>query len=128
MRYHNPHIVLLGVVIFASGASATKARQTLRGNVERDLKGAAPVFESFIRHAEAVGVAARDNGLLVHELELKIRENPKFWEIRAGKADKATVVPATAKKVAGDIEALLKEIFSRAKSKRIELMKEGLWP
>lgn len=129
MREYNPHIVLLGVVVFASGASATKARQTLRENVEKDLRGGAPVFKTFIRHAEAVGVAARDNGLLVHELEMKVRENPKFWEIRAGTADeKAIVVPATAKKVAGDIEDLLKEIFSSAKTKRLELTKEGLWP
>lgn len=129
MRTLNPHMVLLGIVIFASGTGATKTRESLRGKVEHDLKGGAPVFTAFIRHAEAVGVAARNNGLLIHELEQRLRDNPKFWELRAGTADKSTVVvPETARKVAGDIESLLKEIFSRAKNKRMELTKEGLWP
>lgn len=129
MRNYNPHIVLLGVVVFATGTGATKARQTLRDNVEKDLKKGAPVFKTFIRHAEAVGVAARENGLLIHELEMKISQNPKFYEIRAGTADdKAIVVPETARKVAGDIEDLLKEIFSSARSKRTELTEKGLWP
>ncbi|SFQ30103.1 ParA family protein [Amycolatopsis rubida] len=149
MRHVNPCLVLLGVVVFASSTNATNLRASLRDGVEDDLKGSAvPFFESFVRYAEAVGAAARKYGALAHELEAMLIEGTKpvaaggyklDWQYKAEEAErmkeenpeqalkKVPVVPGTAKRVAGDIEAVLQEMFSEAKQKRKQLKQEGLW-
>lgn len=128
MRSHNPFVVLLGVFVFASGTGSTRIRGHLRGEVERDLGGADLLFNAFIRHSEGVGRDVRFRGEPVFELERRIGENPAFWELRAGTADRTRLVSGTAAGVAEDYAALVKEIFARAQSVQRRMAAEGSWP
>lgn len=67
-RAHNEYLRLLGVVLFATNSSATKVQKNIKDNLEKDLRGAAPVFEQYIRHVEAAAVKARDLGKVPQEL------------------------------------------------------------
>ena len=56
--------------------------------------------------------AARERGLLVHELDDEVRKGPSWWQIRRGEAE-GTNTPRTASGVAEDFLALATEIVAR---------------
>jgi cellulose biosynthesis protein BcsQ len=64
----NEALTLLGVVLFATGSSATRVKAVIREHLMGDLRGAAPVFETDIRHVEAAAVQARLRGMVPQEL------------------------------------------------------------
>ncbi|GGN46347.1 hypothetical protein GCM10011578_099180 [Streptomyces fuscichromogenes] len=64
----NPMLRLLGVVVFATASAATKVQQKIRGQLTKDLDGAAGVMEQTIRHVEAAAVACRTHGQVPQEL------------------------------------------------------------
>ncbi|MFC7220986.1 ParA family protein [Streptomyces polyrhachis] len=111
-RKVNSSLGLLGVVLFASGSRSSQIRRRARDKIGEVLGSDFYMFESTIRHAEAVGVDARDRGLLVHELEVAAANNPAFWELRAGDSDKP-VISKTSSSVAEDFAQLAREIFTR---------------
>lgn len=111
----NPDLELLGVVLFGSGSGSTKIRSRAREFIAEELgTDAGVIFDTYIRHAEGVGVDARDRGLLAHELERAIANNPKFWEVRAGTATPGSTVSLTSASVAEDLANLAREILLRA--------------
>lgn len=109
----NPTLELLGVVLFGSGSSASAIRREVRQDVETELGQGAPMFESVVRHSEAVSRQSRQRGLLVHELEQAAANNPAFWQLRTGEASRDQVVTSTSASVAGDLAALTREMFTR---------------
>ncbi|MFG2306698.1 ParA family protein [Actinacidiphila glaucinigra] len=109
----NPALELLGVVLFASGSSSKAIRREVRRDVEAVLGAEAPMFTTVVRHSEAVAKQARDRGLLVHELEQEAANNPAFWKLRTGEADRSQVVSATSASVAEDLAGLTREMFGR---------------
>ncbi|MFJ3465843.1 ParA family protein [Achromobacter spanius] len=113
-RKVNPALELLGVVLFGTGTSSTQIRSRARRYVAEELgSDEGIIFDAFIRHAEGVGVDARDRGLLAHELERAIADNPKFWEVRAGTAT-GPAVSRTSASVAEDLANLAREVLLRA--------------
>lgn len=68
-RTRNPTLALLGVLLTGSGTTATTAREHARTDIDAIFGGHAPLFDSFVRHAESPATAARSRGLLAHELE-----------------------------------------------------------
>ncbi|MBP5880702.1 ParA family protein [Streptomyces scabiei] len=113
-RKVNPQLQLLGVVLFASGSASTQIRKRARDWVAEELGTDTFMFESAIRHAEAVGVDARARGQLVHELEEAVASNPKFWDLRAGRVQRDQMVSATSASVAEDFANLAREVLTRA--------------
>lgn len=112
-RKVNPRLQLLGIVLFASGSASTAIRRRARQRIIEELGTDAFMFETVIRHSEAVGVDAREYGKLVHELEEAVANNPKPWDLRAGKAT-GQVVSTTSASVAEDLATLAREILTRA--------------
>lgn len=108
-RQDNPELGLLGVVLFNVPASGTRILAETREFLQVELGDLAPVLRTPIRQASAAARAARDRGLLMHELvELP---QPKWWEIRRG--DKvASGIPASAENVAADYLAVAEEILT----------------
>jgi chromosome partitioning protein len=70
------------------------------------------VLRSMIRHSEATAHAARERGLLVHELDDEVRKGPSWWQIRRGEAE-GNNAPRTASGVAEDFHSLATEIVAR---------------
>jgi chromosome partitioning protein len=129
MREHNPYLMLLAVFVFASGTGSTKIRRELGETVSQDLGHSSDLLvDSFIRHAESVANDMVKYGLLAHELEQEIANNPRHWEIRKGTARNATVVSVTSRLVAEDYDKLAAEILTRASTRRGEMIQQGVWP
>jgi len=109
----NPRLDLLGVVLFAVGASATNVVKEARAAMAAELGSEDLVFTSTIRHAEATAQATRRRGVLVHELEQQVRQAPAWWQLRRGMADTGAPRMRSAISVADDFEALTREVVER---------------
>ena len=119
----NPELDLLGVVIFGSGASAHKVREEFTAQVTERLGGVGAegmVFKSYIRHAEATANSARAKGLLVHELDSKVRMSPKWYERLKKGLPQERVGPASAGTVADSLQAVTEELIQRIMLKESE--------
>lgn len=68
-RAVNPHLRLLGVVLFGVSASSKAIERDTRTVIAEVLGTSAPVLQARIRHQAAAAVDARRQGLLIHELE-----------------------------------------------------------
>ena len=108
----NPNLDLLGVVLFGTGSSAHRIKDEARSLIVDALGSDDVVLQATIRHSEATAHAARERGLLVHELETEARKGPSWWQIRRGDVDGATA-PRSAAGVAGDFHALATELVAR---------------
>lgn len=113
-RSVNPGLTLLGVVLFGSGSASKQIHRNATKWVAEELGADGYLFDAIIRYSEAVGQDARSHGRLVHELELAAASNPKFWDLRAGRAASETTVSATSASVAEDLATLAREILTRA--------------
>ncbi|MET8538127.1 ParA family protein [Streptomyces sp. NPDC005065] len=96
-RVLNPMLRLLGVVIFATNASATNVQAKIKEQLEEDLNGAAPVFSQTIRHVEAAAVACRMAGRVAHEMRVSKAIEPSLRR--------------SVKALAGDYQSLAIEIM-----------------
>ncbi|MFC8014089.1 ParA family protein [Streptomyces cinereoruber] len=113
-RSVNPGLALLGVVLYATGSASRQIHRNARGWIAEELGSDAHLFDAIVRYSEAVGQDARSHGRLVHELEEAAASNPRFWDLRAGRADGQAVVSATSASVAEDLATLTREILTRA--------------
>ena len=129
MREHNPYLMLLAVFVFASGTGSKKIRRELGEAVSQDLGQSSDLLlDSFIRQAEAVANDMVKFGLLAHELEQEIQNNPRHWELRRGTASTTTVVSTTSRLVAEDYAQLAADVLTRAGKRRAEMIEQGVWP
>jgi cellulose biosynthesis protein BcsQ len=86
-RELNEFLRILGVVLFATNSSATKVQAKIVESLQKDLRGAAPVFEQSIRYVEAAAVKARDLGKVPQELRSSEEIDPalrKSMKLLAG--------------------------------------------
>ena len=110
----NPTIGLLGIVLAGVNPSATVVQREARHRIEGEGENATgDVFTATIRHSEATAQAARERGLLVHELDDKLAESPKWYQVLKGEAAAASFAPPTATSVADDFQAVTEELVAR---------------
>lgn len=128
VRYYNPCLVLLGVLIFGSAANATAIRRKLKEDIIEDLGERSDlVLETFINSSEKVAQQLSEFGLTAQELEAEISNNPLYWEIRRGTATNATVVSTTCRLVAEKYAKATRELMELAEKRRDEMINEGTW-
>jgi chromosome partitioning protein len=65
---YNPSLALIGIVLFGVTSGAERISRNIREELERDVRGAAPVLESVVRYVESVAVLCRKRGLVPDEL------------------------------------------------------------
>lgn len=122
----NPTLGLLGIVLFATASSGTKIRERARREIAADLGTAEPLFDAYIRWAQAPAIQARNAGLLVHELEQEAADQPKWWEslrlkvageevaTNVGQADETEErVAGSVSSLAGDYQTLTQQIVTK---------------
>jgi chromosome partitioning protein len=125
MREHNPYLTLLGAFVFASGTSSKTIRKDHSEEVAQDLgNNAKMMLDSFIRHSEGVANQVLKYGLLAHELEQEIENNPALLRRTAN----ANALTNTSIQVAKDFAKLAQEIFTRSAERRNEMIEQGVWP
>jgi chromosome partitioning protein len=107
-RELNPHLGLLGVVLFATLSNATAIHAEVRKDVKKAFGGSSPMFDAVIRSSERTAKDCRDRGLLAHELEADIANQPSWWEaLRNG--EKPVRTSATVASLAADYRDLAVE-------------------
>ena len=110
----NPTIGLLGVVLVGVNPSATVVQREARHRIEGEgAEASGDVFTATVRHSEATAQAARERGLLVHELDEKNAEAPKWYQVLKGEAAAASFAPPTATSVADDFQSVTEELIGR---------------
>jgi len=112
MRDVNPDVEVLGAVLFATGTTSTVVRRNAAADIEASLAGQAPLFDTFIRHAEAAANDAREKGRLVHELAEVVHDAEPYWKaLKEGRRPQR--VAGTAPALAEDHVLLTQEILNR---------------
>ena len=120
----NPDVDLLGVILFGTGQQAKQVREGFIGQVARSLGGddaRSLIFESYITHAEATARGAREKGLLVHELDQKVRSGPNWLEARIKGTPYESAGPRSARAVADSLQAVTTELIDRLSKKESEV-------
>lgn len=114
-RSRNPELALLGVCLFGVGSRSRRLAEGAREAVTELLGGSAPVFEAQVRHLESAAVDARRQGLLVHELEAAATaaRRGRLAALRARRRPDDDLLTRDASGLAGDYEALAREVMSR---------------
>lgn len=111
VRHLNPTLTVLGAVVFASNTSASTVRANAIEDATNVLGGTAAVLSGYVRAAEAAAVAARERGLLPHEIAAEQAAAPPAWvALREGKTPRRVVGSMQA--LADDYRGLVSEILT----------------
>lgn len=109
-RSLNPDLDALGAVLFDISTTATVVRRNAAEDINSALQGAAPLFETAIRHVEAAAAQTRESGLLPIELAKQSEKAEPFWEaLREGRTPDRSY--RTASSLAEDYVQLAAEVF-----------------
>lgn len=118
-REVNPNLELLGAVLYDVETGASVIRRNAHEDVTSALGGAAPIFESVIRHALAPVVEAEEKGLLIHEVAEKVANADPYWKaLQEGR--KPDRVPGSAPALAEDFVLLTQEILTSIDQRETE--------
>lgn len=110
-REINPHITLLGAVLFGTGTRSVAIHNEVRTKVADAFGGYSPMFATTIRYAEKTAQDARRLGKLAHELEEELASQPAWWEsLRTGKPGSSRL-SSTAASVSADYRDLAAEVL-----------------
>lgn len=111
VRRTNPHLELLGAVLYDVETSATVIRRNAIEDITNVLGGAAPVFDQVIRHALAPVCESEEQGMLIHEIAERVDNAEPYWKaLKEGR--KPERVPGTAPALAEDFVLLTQEILT----------------
>lgn len=111
----NPDLRLAGVVLFAISSRTTRLERDVRVALEATLGGAAPVFETRIRHLDSAAADARRRGLLVHELEEAsvVDRVQRLNALKTRSTPAGTLYSRDSSGLASDYAALTRELLTR---------------
>jgi cellulose biosynthesis protein BcsQ len=113
-RERNHDLQLLGVCLFAIGSRAQRMTDETRATVQAVLGGAAPLFNTQIRHLESAAVDARRRGLLIHELETAATDDRRArLAALSNRATHRGLLTRDAAGLAADYAALAHEMLAR---------------
>lgn len=106
---YNPHLRLLGVVLFDIPVNASRIRDKALRSIRDDLGHGAPIFTASIRTATAAANDARERGQLISELARDVSNAGPFW-----KRDKKSgpALATSALNLAQDYKKLTDEVIT----------------
>ena len=110
-RQTNPELELLGALLYDVEAGATVIRRNATEDVVTVLGGAAPMFETVIRHALSPVVESEEKGMLIHEVAETVDKAEPYWKaLQEGRRPER--VPGSAPALAEDFVLLTQEILT----------------
>lgn len=109
----NPGLDLLGVIVTATTPSATNVQKVAREAITEAFGTDEVLFRGTVRYAEATAQAAREKGVLVHELERQVKDGPKWYDVLKGTAEGVANQPRSAGNVAEDLHHITQELVAR---------------
>jgi cellulose biosynthesis protein BcsQ len=110
----NPQLRLAGVVLFALETRSVRLERDVRASLNSMLGGAAPVFETRIRHLSSAAADTRSRGLLIHELEKAAKEDraKRLSALRSKEKPTSGLFARDVRGLAEDYENLTREILT----------------
>ena len=109
-RQTNPNLELLGALLYDVESSATVIRRNAIDDITAALGGAAPVFNTVVRHALAPVCDSEERGLLIHEIAEQVDKSEPFW-VALQQGRRPTRVAGSAPALADDLVLLTQEII-----------------
>lgn len=107
----NPYLRMAGVFLYGSNRSATLMHAAVRGDIRKVLGEGTPILDTIVGYREVPAAHARKKGLLFGEYAGLLPMSMTSYDVRAGRAIPADVVPETAVPLAKEMRELAREIF-----------------
>jgi chromosome partitioning protein len=106
----NPYIQVAGAALYGSNPSATALHEEVRQKVRGVLGPNTPMLSTVVGYREMPAVNAREKGLTFSEYAALLPTSAKSYDVAAGRAKRADVVPVSIKPLAEEMDALNLEI------------------
>ncbi|MGW2082777.1 ParA family protein [Streptomyces sp. NPDC001939] len=110
-RQANPHLSVAGAFLYASNPSATSMHEEVKADIRSELGERTPIFQTVVGYREKPARNARKKGLLFPEYAEMLPASAKSYDVAAGRAQVADVVPEAIVGLAWDMQKLNSEIL-----------------
>ncbi|MGW0647302.1 ParA family protein [Streptomyces umbrinus] len=109
-RNINPHLQVAAACLYGSNPSATSLHQEVREDVAKILGASTPMLRTVVGYREIPSANARKKGLLFSEYAAMLPASAKSYDVAAGRASRADVVPESIVPLAREMDSLIEEI------------------
>ena len=117
------HIDLLGVVLVGVPTAAKRVRSQAAADITGMLDAIAPLFDATIRYSSAAAQSLRNEGILAHEMAIKVEGAEPFWKsLRAGTS--VDRLPGTAPDLAADYVGVVEQLLHEINKREVSMMGE----
>lgn len=106
----NPQLKVAGACLYGSNPSATQLHEEVRREVTEVLGQNTPMASTVVGYREMPAVNARKKGLTFTEYAALLPTSAKSYDVAAGRAARADVVPESIKPLAHEMNLLNEEI------------------
>ncbi|MDQ8707525.1 ParA family protein [Streptomyces sp. LHD-70] len=106
----NPHLRVAGAFLYGSNPSATSLHQEVREDVLEVLGESTPVLSTVVGYREKPARNARKKGLTFSEYAELLPTSARSYDVAAGRAKEADVVPDSIRPLANEMNSLSDEI------------------
>ncbi|MFE4540682.1 ParA family protein [Streptomyces scopuliridis] len=111
----NPYLQMAGSFLYGSNRSATLMHADVRSEVRKALGEGTPILETIVGYREVPARNARKKGLLFGEYAELLPTSATNYDVKAGRATAADVVPDTIIPLAKEMRELNQEIFEHCR-------------
>ncbi|RII07949.1 Chromosome partitioning protein ParA [Streptomyces sp. YIM 130001] len=111
-RQVNPQLRVAGAFLYASHPTATSMHTEVHEDIRRELGQSTPILSTVVGYREKPARNARKKGLLFPEYEELLASSAKSYDVAAGRATVADVVPESIVSLAADMRRLNLEILN----------------
>jgi cellulose biosynthesis protein BcsQ len=106
----NPYLQVAGACLYGSNPSATQLHEEVRHEVLKELGPNTPMATRVVGYREMPAVNARKKGLTFSEYAALLPTSAKSYDVAAGRAARADVVPESIRPLAEEMDLLNMEI------------------
>ncbi|MCZ4098040.1 ParA family protein [Streptomyces sp. H39-C1] len=110
-RQVNPALRVAGAFLYASNPTATSMHAEVKQDIRAVLGDSTPILNTVVGYREKPARNARKKGLLFGEYAELLPTSARSYDVAAGRAKVADVVPEAIIGLADDMRALSEEIF-----------------
>ncbi|MEU1628238.1 AAA family ATPase [Streptomyces sp. NPDC020096] len=111
----NPYLQMAGSFLYGSNRSATLMHNAVRDDIRKTLGEGTPILETIVGYREVPARNARKKGLLFGEYAELLPKSATTYDVKAGRATEADVVPETITPLAKEMRELTHEIFDHCR-------------
>lgn len=107
----NPHLRVAGAFLYASNPTATSLHNEVKEDIRKVLGETTPILSTVVGYREKPARNARNKGLLFSEYAAMLPASARSYDVAAGRAKVADVVPEAIVGLSEDMNTLNNEII-----------------